>query len=341
MTPVKPARGHLGPLTGTALVEMLAHAGLSGTLFLTKGERSALLLIRDGEPPKHTDLGAPYGLGEAGAQYSFWPHSRRDRPSVGVWYPQNQGPLRALPALLEEPLPSTGEINLRALFARLSRTRFSGALVLVNRACQGLFLFQGGVLGAAVVEEPGRIKQGGSALRSALQLAESAALTLHPLPELLSASLLGLALEPQVAPTAANAPTGPPQTGVFVGEAGYTFLRDGEVYLELTISPAGAPGFYAWNPRPPSLSLPTEPPGWEDQRYQLTLRGRDALNPMTELAMRFRSEFGQIGQRALEQFRGVHNTEAAADALGLELSELRSYVERLEAEGFIRRLELR
>jgi hypothetical protein len=337
---------------------MFAQAGLSGTLFLSKGERSTLLLIRQGKT-QATDLGAPYNLSAVGAQYSFWPQSLNqaglnqsgpnrvgdERPTVGARYPESQGPLRALPALLEESLPDTSETDLRALFARLVRTRFSGALVLKHPTLQGLFLFQTGVLGAAIAEAPERIRQGSAALRSALQALqgdESGALTLHPLPGLLSSSLLGLALaDPRAQQAEQSEPAAGIRTGVLVGEAGYTFLKGGAAYLDLITTPTTPHGFFSACERPASLTLPSEPPGWEERRYALTLRGRDALNPMTELAMHFKGEFGPTGQRALEQFRKVLDTEAAAEALGLELGELRSYVERLEAEGFIRQLGAR
>lgn len=87
--------------------------------------------------------------------------------------------------------------------------------------------------------------------------------------------------------------------------------------------------------------MPNDPTGWEGRRYALTLRGRDALDPMTELSMRFRSEFGRTGQRALEGFRRAAAAEAVAEALGLEAGAFRTLLERLEAEGFIRRLEVR
>lgn len=351
---MNPARGTLGPLTGAAWVRMLTQAQLSGTLFLTKGERSTLFLLQGGRA-QGWDVGTPHGLAEVGGHFAFWAHAPRERPTLEGRYESAEGPLRALPALLEEPLASTGEVNVRALLARLSRDAFSGAVVLQTRFSNGLCVFERGNLSAALLEEHSRLRHGTLALRSLLHGGETATLTLHPLPEPLSSSFLGLVLKSQEVRgpekgqekgqdgNQAPPPTGDAagRTGTLVSDAGYTFVRDGEPYLELRTAPVTPRGFIPACTDAPSLALPNEPAGWEERRYALTLRGRDALNPMTELSMRFRGEFGRTGQRTLEQFRRVPGTEAAAEALSLEPSELKSYVERLEAEGYIRRLEVR
>lgn len=203
---------------------------------------------------------------------------------------------------------------------------------------QGLLLFHRGQLGAALCEEGEHPRSGSSALRTLLHPAERADLTLHALPEPLSAGLLGWFLGLR-APAAGADPSVPPAgfTGLELTPLGARFYLSGRAYLQVP-HPQGSHdlGFFAPPQHLPELALPTDPPGWEARRYGLTLRGRDALNPMTELSMRFRTEFGRTGARALEAFRNHLSLEETAERLAVELSDLRSSVERLETEGFIR-----
>ncbi len=89
-------------------------------------------------------------------------------------------------------------------------------------------------------------------------------------------------------------------------------------------------------PAAPVVPLPEEPPGWEAQHYVLTLRGRDALNPMTELWMRFRATYGVPGQRLLEVLTDGATLEAVAAVLDTPLEELRPWLHKLEEEGLVR-----
>ena len=89
-------------------------------------------------------------------------------------------------------------------------------------------------------------------------------------------------------------------------------------------------------PAAPVVPLPEEPPGWEAQHYVLTLRGRDALNPMTELWMRFRTTYGAPGQRLLEVLTDGATLEAVAAALDTPLEELLPWLHKLEEEGMVR-----
>lgn len=330
-----PARGTLGALSARTFLAMLESAEASGTLFFEHAgpPASTLIVLRRGKPASHTDLGGAFDIDKVGAQFGFWPHAEAHHPTLPSRYPASQSAW-ALPALTERPLLSTAETELRGLVARLTQDAFSGALVLENAAARGLLLFLGGQLGGAVCEEGARARSGNAALRSLLYLADPAALTLYALPQPVISSLLGWVLELSI-----DAAEGVPEgfSGLELTPAGARYYHAGKVFLQLS-KPEGthAPGLFARAERVPDLTLPTEPSGWEGRRYVLTLRGRDALNPMTELSMRFRGEFGRTGRRALEGFRSELSLEAAAEALGLELSELKSTTERLENEGFIR-----
>ena len=317
--------------------------------------------------------GATFDFAQPGATFSWWPPvvgadaAGADAvPTLRSRYAQPSGVLWALPTLSEQLLLSTTETGLRELATRLSADGFSGAVVLTapplrstdlpsaklpntdpsgtdSPTFYGLLLFYQGQLGGAVYEA-GAVQQGGAAaLRTLTQL--TSALVLHALPEPVAAGLLGwlLGLSSSDASVGDASPRRLPEgfSGLELSATGAHFYRAGTPYL-LQLRPPGAPvhadslGLFTACQRVPTLTLPGEPSGWEGRRYGLTLRGRDALNPMTELSMRFQGEFGRSGRRALEQFRRDLSVEVAAGALGLEVAELGGLVERLEAEGFVR-----
>ncbi len=355
-----PLHGELGSMSARDLLGMLAAAGASGTVVLTRGAVARTLRLTHGQPSHQTDLGGAFDLNVSGGAFIFWPGAVMDSgadfetdfsadpvPTLPSRYPAAQGPLWALPALAEQPLLSTAETDLRALLVRLERDGFGGALVL-GAPGYGLLLFQAGRLAGAVLEDDTGLSRGDAALRALSGgAADRAELTLHALPGGVVADVLGLVLGLQLGgvtntPNGAlnNLPNHVPDgfSGLELTAAGARYYAAGSPYLFVP-RPDGVPvttGLFVPSLRTPPLSLPSEPHGWERRAYSLTLRGRDALNPLTELSMRFRGEFGRAGQRALEQFRTEGSVEAAATALSLDLGDLKPTVERLHTEGFLR-----
>lgn len=356
--------GTLGPLSTRTLLGMLESSRASGTLFVTRDEVSSLIVLQHGKSIAHTDLigdaapdeslsGESFDIDLAGARFGFWPHGETSLPTLPTRAQSSGLPsaLWALPPLLEQSLLSTNETDLRALIARLEGGTFSGALTLSGSALEGLLLFGRGKLCGALCAERGagevRETSGNHALRILLHHAESAELTRYTLPSVLVASLMGLLLGARLLGARLGDASEIPEgfSGLELTPGSVRYYRAGLPYLQLrpthpssVIDNHATYGLFALCAQLPHLSVPTEPPGWEQQRYQLTLRGRDALNHMTELAMRFRSEFGLNGRRTLEQFRSDPSLEEAADTLSLDLAELKTTVERLESGSFIRRL---
>ncbi len=352
-----PTRGVLGNLSAAAFLTVLASQNVSGTLYLSREEVGTLLTLPGlenpggpgGEPHAHTDFGvadgATFDLKATGAAFSLWLHPDADLPLVPSRYP-GLGPLWALPTLSERALLSTAETELFGLVARLKADAFTGALVLETpltassdpALSRSLLLFQAGGLGGAVHIEGERVQTGAAALRALVQV--QTALTLHTLPEPVVAGFLGWLLGLQLSDTASQ---GVPEgfSGLELTSEAARYYRAGSAYLQVprpagTSSDPASLGLFAACQRAPSLTLPTEPHGWEARRYGLTLRGRDALNLMTELAMRFRSDFSLTEKRVLETFRRELSVQAVAETLNLELGDLREPLERLEQGGFIR-----
>ena len=134
-----PMRGELGVVSARDLLTMLAGAGASGTLVLTRGGVARTLRLTHGQPSRQTDLGGAFDLNASSGTFVFWPDAAADfdtafdtnpdpAPTLPSRYPAAQGPLWALPVLAEQPLLSTAETDLRAVTARLERDGFvSGA----------------------------------------------------------------------------------------------------------------------------------------------------------------------------------------------------------------------
>ena len=228
--------------------------------------------------------------------------------------------LRALPSLGAQKL-NAHDTDLRALVTRLARERFTGTLALRGQGTQeGVMLFFSGRIGAAFYERKEGTKTdtfwGSNALRATVQLSDQhfaqpvrggeagVWLELRALPPLVCASLLGLAREQ----------TEGERSGLEVSAAGYTYYNAGLPYLFVAHA-ADAPrvemGFYTPAYSAPSLSLPSEPPGWEEQRYYLTLRARiwphrtaNAHPTRKALERRRRSPFPQRGTQRLEAASG-------------------------------------
>ena len=355
-------RGSLGAQSGYGALQALEVMQASGTLLLgpPRGEPGYnthfwLGLFSRGQSKPFT-LGEALELSTLNLDFTFYPHRASDPsaeplPQLGSRFSESSvAALCALPALGGERL-NAHDTDLRSLVTRLSFEDFTGTLTVLAEAQQGLMLFSNGRIGAAFYEVESKTEgalQGNSALRTMLQLTdqhfaqarqslkegEGCWLELCTLPSLITASLLGLAQEQP-----RQVEESEPRKGIEVSSAGYTYLNAGRPYLFVAANVTKKRGFYSAIYSSEALSLPSEPPGWEEQRYHLTLRGRDALNPMTELAMRFEREFGRTGRQTLTQLARRSTVADAARSLSLEPNDLRPHVERLEAESLIRKAE--
>jgi hypothetical protein len=337
--------GTTGRLTGQQVLALAKATFRHATLVLSQRddeggigavEGAALLHLRDGDVVARHMLGRFAGLAATGLTVHAFPHDDAPGPRLPSFASASSiAAIRALP-LLAPPQPLiTGATDLKSLLPRLRGARFSGALVGSDDATAALAVLVDGRVAAARGQRGATALERVDGLRALQRLAfetDHASLTLAPLETRTAAALAGLALAIEFDGDERQ------HTGIVLCDEGARFVQRGEPYLTVVGEAAAEELRFAAVDvaRVADLHLPDEPVGWETQRYVLTLRGRDALNPMTELWMRFRAVHGAPGQRLLEIVAGGATLEAVAGALGVELDELRPWLKKLEDEGLVR-----
>lgn len=326
--------GETGSLTGLEFLEILEKLKCSGTLVFEKDGLSLIVVLNEGQLETTHKLGAFNALDAHALSFHFEPHAPGTLPSFASRFPQAILPvMRALPAfgqfsrLFAQP-------DLRGLLTQLGEEAFSGCLILETSLCQGLILLYEGKVGAALSEEDAEVRDGVDALRVVRRIylqEPEAQLYLRTLPPFFVTCLLGAAADQRVE-------TGAGFTGLESSEKGYLFYEQGQAFLHVRAELRGRSGRFAQLESPRELKLPDEPPGWEQRRYGLTLRGKDALNPMTELSLEFRELFGTIGKHVLEKLKQGAPLDSVAQHVNLELGDFKAYLDKLEQEGLIQQV---
>lgn len=332
--------GDTGDLPAEALLESLRGLRFTGTLALSDPTGALILLLAKGQVEASFRLGGYDGLGEPGQRFHLNPHEPTDLPRLPARDPLSASVLpRALPRLAPPERLRPGAVELPRLLDGLAASEFDGAIAYRERDGAALALLLKGSIRAAVHETDGDLHSHAEALRALQRAGQPQAggtLELEPLDPALMTPVTALALERTVPPDA------PAFSGLEVTPAGYRYWKAGQPFLLVPGETSGPQRRYALAEesvaRAPEIALPSEPPGWEDQRFQLTLRGRDALDPMTELSMSLRAEHGRDGQRVLEALGSGDTLQRCATRLGLELGQLKPWLERFQAEGMLRRV---
>lgn len=335
--------GDTGEHSAEWLLENLRAIRHSGTLALADGSGTTLLLLARGQVEASFKLG-PYARLDAPEQrFHLHTHEPSVTPQLPPRFPASKSPLlRALPRLAPPQRLTPGAIDLPDLLERLHEARFDGCLSYATERERSVALLVGGGVRAAVHEVGGALHDRAEAMRALQKAGQARAKGLLELDALEPAVVLPLA----ALALGRSAPAdGPAFTGLEVFGSGFRYYKQGQPFLEVLATTEGPTRRYALPEqaveRAPQLELPDEPPGWEDRRFALTLRGRDALNPMTALHMSFRSEHGAEGQRLLEALGKGETLGRTADSLGLELGDMRPWLERLEGSGMLREVAVR
>jgi hypothetical protein len=326
-----------GPAAGATATELLrffSRTGTTGTLLLQRGDASCYMLLHDGKWLLQREAGSFGAADEPCDTFSYQLHDRSELPEA-----RSSGPglataaFRALPRTGAGQQLRHGSTELGGLLDHLRSSAFTGSLSLHHAGEASLVLLLQGRIGAAFHERDGFVWQRSDALR-ALQRhtlqAGGGTLELTALDAVTINSLLGVALDSRADSTD---PAG--FTGVLSTDSGYTYHQAGIPYLHVRTRPTVAGVHYGLPAGLPDLQLPRGTPGWEQLRYDLTLRGRDALIPMTELSMRFSEEFGRYGRQILDALLAGLSLEEVAARLGSDLSDLKPWLDRLEKDGLI------
>lgn len=331
--------GNTGDHGANGLIDGLNSLRFDGTLALSDTTGTMLLLLTKGQVEASYKLGSYDRLEGKGQRFHLNPHPPSNLPQLPARDPtSNSELLRALPRFTPPDRLPPGAVDLPRLLERLNDEAFNGTVAYRTQRDSSLALLAGGTIRAAVHESGGALHSRAEALRALQKAGQTNArgvLELEALDPALALPLTALALD-RAAPEGGSAAF----SGLEVTTAGYTYWHNGQPFLTVTGSVIGPERRYALAEagmiRTPEIELPSEPPGWEEQRYHLTLRGRDALNPMMELNMEFRNEHGSTGEQVLTVLGGGATLEQCARELGFELGELKPWLERLEAGGMIR-----
>lgn len=330
--------GHTGDLTAEGFLEGMRGLRFTGTLALTDGAGSLLLLLAKGQVEASYKLGAYGELGAAGQSFHLNPHEATDLPRLPARNPHGASPLlRALPRLTPPERQRPGGVQLSRLLERLEAARFSGALTYQAADGPAVALLLDGTIRAAVHDAAGKLHSHAEALRALRRVERTKAtgfLELEPLNASIAAPLTAFA-------TLHSAPDQPGFSGLEVTAVGYRYWQAGQPFLLVPATTEGPPRRYALKADASApatqIQLPDEPAGWEEQRYHLTLRGRDALDTMMELGMRFHSEHGDQGVSLLTALGAGNTLQRTADQLGVELGHLKPWLQRFQDEGLLRR----
>lgn len=323
--------GNSGSISGLELLTHFATLGCTGTLVLEERGRHVLFKLEQGHIDQQELVKHATRLDRHKLAFHFHPHAASDLPQLASCFPQSFIPsLRATPHLgVSERIPHE-IIDVLTLLEYLHSKSLNACVMLERPVERGIILLLDGKIVAAFLENDGVVREGSDALRTIRRLARLAdtSLLYRQLDPLTVQSIVGLSRSIP-SKSAVNF------TGVASGEHGYTFYQKGEPRWRVTAELNGRSGYFEAVTAPPELPMPDEPLGWESTRYRLTLRGRDALNPITELAMSFEQDYGKSGKRMLAHLAKGVTPEQLAEALKLELNVLRPQLGRLESQGLI------
>jgi hypothetical protein len=337
--------GTTGRLSGQQVLGVLKGWLRDGTLVLAQRDEksgvplvrgAAVMLLHDGEVAARHMLGRFAGLAATGLSVHAHAHPQARAPQLPAYASEAAlGALRALPLLAPPQSLVPGATDLKSLLPKLRASHWSGVLLGEHETTAALCVLVDGRVATARANRSGVTVERIDALRALQRITletASTLLALVPLETRTASALAGFILDHPHTGDAAS------HTGVLTDEQGYTYVLRGEAYLTVTGGFAGTAQAFASlrEGEVPDLHLPDEPPGWETQRYVLTLRGRDAINPMTELWMRFRSTHGTLGQQLLEILSDGATLEHVASLMATDLEHLRPWLKRLEDEGLVR-----
>lgn len=326
--------GNTESSSGLELIEQCKTQNVTGTLYLEHLDQTALLLFQEGKVQKHYALDQGLNAEQNELSFIFYQHDMRGHIELPSRFPTSLSPvMRALPALDERCHRLPAGQDLHDLLLRYEAQAYSGYISCEAEDKKGLILIKEGKIVIALYEAEQALQETKDALRALRRLAlePSSKVAARPIAIALLEGLLALASN--------NKSHG---LHIFNGlessEEGYAFFKNGKALLRTGVGLIGQAAYFPHvMEEAKSFTMPDEPPGWESERYQLTLRGKDALNAITELAMNFRRDYGDFGKQLLNLLPTYATPEALVRELDMTLGDLKPWLDRLENEGIVRK----
>ena len=223
--------------------------------------------------------------------------------------------------------------ELPALAAHLEAERFDGYILEhLNDAVSSLALvFEGHLVAASAIGDKGTVWGSAALTHLAQRYALGATLHIRSLERSVVHALTGLGDRPWKAQPADGF------TGIRVQPEGQVILQfEGLAVAHLHTNNL-EPGAFPAPLRPPRLSLPRLVGPWASERYALTLRGRDAINPITPHYQRLRATHGKQGVETLTQLGRGKTPLEVAQTLERDVFDLEEPVAALVREGLLSR----
>jgi hypothetical protein len=124
-------------------------------------------------------------------------------------------------------------------------------------------------------------------------------------------------------------------TGLHVGPLGAAFYASGTVIARMPVA-LPTEGAFPAPLRPQTLILPKSLAGWAHQGYALTLRGRDALNPITTVHQQFRVTFGGVAHALVRSISEGLTPAEHALRTDVSLQELEPLLTDLLRGGYVK-----
>lgn len=188
-----------------------------------------------------------------------------------------------------------------------------------------VLVFEGRTVAAAAASATGE-----QALGEMLNLYEQgAAISAHPLSHTLAHVLSG------VGSRAWKFNLTEDFTGLHARPSGAIFYARGEIVATM---PATLPyeGAFPAPLRPQTLILPRSLAGWAHHTYSPTLRGRDAVNPITDIHLAFKAKYGPLGIGLMKAI--LQNLTPAEYAMreDLALHEIEPLLQDFTKTGYLR-----
>ena len=223
--------------------------------------------------------------------------------------------------------------DITALAAHLERERFDGYLLEHDGdvVSSMALVFEGHLVSASALGDKGTLWAAAALAQLVQRYAAGATLQVRSLERPFVHALSGLGerswkVQPGDGFTGVRAETG--------GQV--TLHHDGQTVAHLHV-PHLEPGAFPAPLRPNRLSLPKPVGPWASERYALTLRGRDATNPITPHYQRLRATHGKQSLDILVQLGRGKTPIEVAQTVERDVSDLEDLVLMLVREGLLSR----